>query len=155
MKKILFTLLLTIIFSNVSAQTKNVQKNDYYIYTVFTFPGIHVNENICEVPIINIVKINQNQFVSENGKPLLFDSGMAARNYLGLHGWEKHSGEGIFHVYKKKVTREQLEKEVAKRKNNASYEEVLNAYNRDINKYPSMAGYKMVKVEGQVDISDK
>ena len=155
MKKILFTLLLTFTYLNISAQTKKIQDREYYIYTTFVFPSIEISKGTWKVPIINLISFKEHPFVSENNRPLLFDSGKAAQNYLCLQGWEEFSKGDIFHTYKKRVTKEVLESEVEKSKSSASYEEVLNAYNRDINKYPSMAGYKMVKVEGQVDISEK
>lgn len=155
MKKILFTLLLTFTCLNISAQTKKIQDREYYIYTTFVFPSIEISKGTWKVPIINLINFEEHPFVSENNRPLLFDSGNAAQNYLCLQGWEEFSKADIFRTYKKRVTKEVLEREVEKSKSSASYEEVLNAYNRDINKYPSKAGYKMVEVEGQVDISEK
>ena len=56
---------------------------------------------------------------------------------------------------KKKVSKEVLIREVEKNKETATYEEVLKAYNRDREKYGTMVGYKLVDINGQVDISEK
>ena len=105
--------------------------------------------------IIYNVNYDKKELVSEQNRPLLFDSKGAAQNYLYLQGWIEHSASNLANVYKKKVSKEVLIREVEKNKETATYEEVLKAYNRDREKYGTMVGYKLVDINGQVDISEK
>ena len=155
MEKILFTLLLTFTCLNISAQTKNTQNNEYYIYKVFYFPTIEIQKGVWRNVIIYNVNYDKKELVSEQNRPLLFDSKGAAQNYLYLQGWIEHSASNLANVYKKKVSKEVLIREVEKNKETATYEEVLKAYNRDREKYGTMVGYKLVDINGQVDISEK
>lgn len=152
MKRILLALLVTMLTLSVSAQLKKTD-DGYYIYTLFSHPSVYIKSlNQSYAPIFKLVSYSKFDLVTENGKAVLFNSGLAAQNYLLLRGWECWSSGNMLSTYRKKVTKEELAREVENCKVFLTPEEVLKDYTDAVNSSPTMAGYRMIKVVWQTDL---
>ena len=152
MKRILLALLVTMLTLSVSAQSKKTD-DGYYIYTLFSHPSVYIKSlNQSYAPIFKLVSYSKFDLVTENGKAVLFNSGLAAQNYLLLRGWECWSSGNMLSTYRKKVTKEELAREVEKCKILLEPEEAIKAYTETVNSNPTLAGHKMLHVVGQTDL---
>lgn len=153
MKRILLALLVTVFTMSVSAQIKKTDDGYYYIYSTFSYPSIKI-DNIEQsyAPILRIVAYSKMALVTENGKAVLFNSGVAAKNYLSLKGWECLNEGTLVSPYRKKVTKEELAREVEKCKILLEPEEAIKAYTESVNSSPTLAGHRMLKVVGQTEL---
>lgn len=152
MKRILLALLVTMLTLSVSAQIKKAD-DGYYIYSMFSYPSIYI-KNIKDsyAPLLKGMAFGQFALVTENGKAVLFNSGTAAKNYLSLKGWECLSSGNLVSSYRKKVTKEELAREVENCKIFLETEEAIKAYTETVNSNPTMAGHKMFHVVGQTEL---
>lgn len=152
MKRILLALVVTMLTLEVSAQIKKAD-DGYYIYAAFSYPSIKVKTlNQYYAPILKGVAYSKFALVTENGKAVLFNSGVAAKNYLSLKGWECLNEETLVSSYRKKVTKEELAREVENCKVFLTPEEALEDFTDAVNASPTLAGHRMIKVVGQTDL---
>ena len=142
MKRILLALVVMMLTLSVSAQIKKIDDGYYYIYSTFSYPSIKINNmEQSYAPILRIVAYSKMALVTENGKAVLFNSGVAAKNYLSLKGWECLNEGTLVSPYRKKVTKEEL-----------SPEEAIKAYTESVNASPTLAGHRMLEVVGQTEL---
>ena len=152
MKRILLALLVTVFTLSVSAQIKKTD-DGYYIYTLFSYPSIKIKSlNDSYAPILKLVSYSKFDIVTENGKAVLFNSGVAAKNYLSLKGWECLNEGTLVSPYRKKVTKEELAREVENCKVFLEPEEAIKAYTETVNSNSTLAGHKMLHVVGQTEL---
>lgn len=152
MKRILLALLVTVFTLSVSAQIKKTD-DGYYIYTLFSYPSIKIKSlSQYYAPIFRVVAYSKFALVTENGKAVLFNSGVAAKNYLSLNGWECLNEGTLVSPYRKKVTKEELAREVEKCKIFLETEEAIKAYTETVNSNPTLAGHKMFHVVEQTEL---
>ena len=152
MKRILLALLVTVFTLSVSAQIKKTD-DGYYIYTLFSYPSIKIKSlNDSYAPILKLVSYSKFDIVTENGKAVLFNSGVAAKNYLSLKGWECLNEGTLVSPYRKKVTKEELAREVENCKVFLTPEEALKDFTDAVNSSPTLAGHRMLHVVGQTEL---
>ncbi|AWX06546.1 hypothetical protein [Prevotella intermedia] len=152
MKRILLALLVTVFTLSVSAQIKKTD-DGYYIYTLFSYPSIKIKSlNQSYAPIFKLVAYSKFDIVTEDGKAVLFNSGVSAQNYLSLKGWECLIDEPLLSTYRKKVTKEELAREVENCKVFLTPEEALKDFTDAVNSSPTLAGHRMIKVVGQTEL---
>lgn len=152
MKRILLALMVMMLTLSVSAQIKKTD-DGYYIYSMFSYPSIDIkNKEDSYAPLFRVVAFSKIALVTENGKAVLFNSGVAAKNYLSLKGWECLSSGTLVSSYRKKVTKEELAREVEKCKILLEPEEAIKAYTETVNSNPTLEGHKMLHVVGQTDL---
>ena len=152
MKRILLALLVTVFTLSVSAQTKKTD-DGYYIYSMFSYPSIDIkNKEDSYAPLFRVVAFSKIALVTENGKAVLFNSGIAAKNYLSLKGWECMTNETLLNTYRKKITREELAREVEKCKILLEPAETIKDYTDAVNASPTLAGHRMFEVVEQTEL---
>lgn len=153
MKRILLALLVTVFTLSVSAQIKKTDDGYYYIYSAFSCPSVKIKSlSQSYAPIFRVVAYSKFALVTENGKAVLFNSGIAAKNYLSLKGWECMTNETLLNTYRKKVTREELALEVEKCKILLETEETIKNYTDAVNTSPTLAGHRMFHVMEQTEL---
>ncbi|ATV32378.1 hypothetical protein CUC00_09295 [Prevotella intermedia] len=152
MKRILLALLVTVFTLSVSAQIKKTD-DGYYIYAAFSYPSIKIKSfNQSYAPIFRIIAFGKTALVTENGKAVLFNSGVAVKNYLSLKGWECITNEVLLNYYRKKVTKEELFREVEKCKILLEPAEAIKEYTDAVNASPTLAGHRMLEVVEQTEL---
>lgn len=152
MKRILLALVVTMLTLSVSAQIKKTD-DGYYIYSAFSYPSVKIkNLSQSYAPIFRVVAYSKFALVTENGKAVLFNSGIAAKNYLSLKGWECLNEGTLVSPYRKKVTKEELSREVEKCKILLEPEEAIKAYTESVNASPTLAGHRMFEVVEQTEL---
>lgn len=120
---------------------------------MFSYPSIDIkNKEDSYAPLFRVVAFSKIALVTENGKAVLFNSGVAAKNYLSLKGWECLSSGTLGSSYRKKVTKEELAREVEKCKILLEPEEAIKAYTETVNSNPTLEGHKMLHVVGQTEL---
>ena len=152
MKRILLALVVTMLTLSVSAQIKKTD-DGYYIYSAFSYPSVKIKTlSQSYAPIFRVVAYSKFALVTENGKAVLFNSGVAAKNYLSLKGWECLNEGTLVSPYRKKVTKEELSREVEKCKILLEPEEAIKAYTESVNASPTLAGHRMLRVVSQTEL---
>jgi hypothetical protein len=152
MKRILLALVVTMLTLSVSAQIKKTD-DGYYIYSAFSYPSVKIKTlNQSYAPIFRVVAYSKFALVTENGKAVLFNSGIAAKNYLSLKGWECMTNENLLNTYRKKITREELAREVEKCKILLEPAETIKDYTDAVNASPTLAGHRMFEVVEQTEL---
>lgn len=153
MKRILLALLVTMLTLSVSAQIKKTDDECYYIYSAFSYPSIKIKSlNQSYAPIFRIIAFGKTALVTENGKAVLFSSGVAVKNYLSLKGWECITNEVLLNYYRKKVTKEELLREIEKCKILLEPAETIKDYIDAVNASSTLAGHRMLEVVGQTEL---
>ncbi|GAB6977262.1 hypothetical protein [Prevotella falsenii] len=153
MKRILLALLVTTLTLSVSAQIKKADDGYYYIYSSFSYPSINIrNMKDSYAPLLKVTAFGKFELVTENGKAVLFNSGTAVKNYLSLKGWECLNQGTLLSPYRKKVTKEELAREVESCKIFLETEEAIKAYTETVNSNPTLAGHRMFHVVGQTEL---
>ena len=152
MKRILLALVVMMLTLSVSAQIKKAD-DGYYIYSMFSYPSIDIkNKEDSYAPLCRVVAFSKIVLVTENGKAVLFNSGVAAKNYLSLKGWECLNEGTLVSPYRKKVTKEELAREVENCKVFLTPEEALKDFTDAVNTSPTLAGHRMLHIVGQTDL---
>ena len=152
MKRILLALVVTMLTLSVSAQIKKTD-DGYYIYSAFSYPSVKIKTlSQSYAPIFRVVAYSKFALVTENGKAVLFNSGVAAKNYLSLKGWECLNEGTLVSPYRKKVTKEELAREVENCKVFLTPEEALKDFTDAVNTSPTLAGHRMLHIVGQTDL---